>query len=406
MRKSLLIVSAMTLLAANAFASKARLGALNNSAHIVDNQNVWENIGRINLLGDYATFEFGPTSTKNLGLNIPENDFNALSASAALFGGDGTIAEITKPGAEGGFLMAMGDAKFGAYFGRKSQFTTLARTIGGFVGQENSIELMYGKKIADIGYGVSLNYSSSDKKQTEQKQSSAGVRFGAATAQWDAYAILGLGSSADGARNTNIALNDSTAKYRGTSGFKVGGGYWFGSMYLHGVYYQDGAKIDYAADPISAGGSAGVLNQKMNVEQKVYEISLIDTVKGEGSEFFYGFMYKDSKADDKEADDAGDTYKSEKVTFPITIGMEVKANSLMTLRGSVVQNVLLGSKKTQGGDASSIANNTTVNAGVGFNWAKITLDATITAAKTGRIWTDDAAGKGELLGNASFTYNF
>jgi hypothetical protein len=123
-------------------------------------------------------------------------------------------------------------------------------------------------------------------------------------------------------------------------------------------------------------------------------------MKSEGVEMFYGVAYNMLTLKEK----VGDS-KTETTSLPFTVGLEAEANSWMTLRGSVKQNVLLGSTKTSTagtGDADTIPNNTTVAAGVGFKWGKASLDATLNAGVNGQI--DTSAGN--FLTNAAFQYTF
>ncbi len=409
MKKITLFVTAMILVSGSAFASKARMASLGNAAHLTtDTQSVFDNIARITQIGDYATYEFGATATNSLGVNTLDSDFNALSAQAGLYpGATGTNGQrIYAANSEGGFVTSLGaDQKLGFYIGRKSQFTTLARSIGGFLGQENTVEVMYGSKAGPLAWGTSFNYSASDKKgsATKQKQNAMGVRLGVVAANWDAYALIGLGSTADGA--TKAGLADADATYRGTTGYKIGGGYWLNTMYLHGNMYQDGAKLEYQAT--IPGGYAGFVNSKMNVEQRHIEVGVIDTIKSDNSTFFYGVSYNVDTADNKEqTTETSDPYKLEKTSMPFLIGMEVEANSWMTVRGSIKQNILLGEKEYKGADANTTDNNTVANAGVGFKWNKVSLDATIAKALTPASGSTANITVDNFLSNASLTYMF
>jgi hypothetical protein len=119
-------------------------------------------------------------------------------------------------------------------------------------------------------------------------------------------------------------------------------------------------------------------------------------MKSEGADFFYGFAYKMN-----DVKSGGD--KTSTSTLPMIFGIETDAASWLTLRGSVTQNVLLGSEKTTGSSptgADSTDHNTTVNAGMGFKFTKSTLDITLSSATTGAI-------NGSSFGaNAGMTYLF
>ncbi|WP_413289059.1 hypothetical protein [Bdellovibrio sp. HCB337] len=398
MFKSILTVAAVLSVAAPAMASKARLASLQNAAHLVDTQSIFDNPAKSYLMGDFATLEFGATSTASNGANTPENfTTNGGSAGAAVFYGEN---------AEGGFVKSYGDAKVGFYMGRKSPFTTRVRSLLGFAGQENPIEFMYGFQAGDMKMAASFNYSKSDKKVAggQQKQDAMGLRFGAVATNWDAALTFGLGSKATGNAASGFGLTaaDADSEYKGTTGFKLNGGYWFENTYVFASYYQDGVEL---SGMTGAGGFAGVTDAK--IEQSQYEIGVIDTIKADGMNFFYGVSYLGFTSDDKEDNAAVDAqFKAEQTMLPFVVGVEADAASWLVLRASVKQNVILGSNKTNGGDSLTNANNTTVALGAGMKFNKFMLDSTLAAgsvpatAGTGNINAND------LMANASLTYLF
>src|SRR5258708_5092911 len=101
MVKSLSLLSALVLfnafLAAPAFASKARLLSLgqsaNGSPYIEDTRQIFLNPALLNRQSDFANFEFGSSNVK------------------------------TTPNAEGGFFHALGNFKFGLQLGRTTDMT-------------------------------------------------------------------------------------------------------------------------------------------------------------------------------------------------------------------------------------------------------------------------------------------
>jgi len=57
--KKLFVIAAVTLASGAAFASKARVSALGNGAHLTDAQTIFQNPADMTLWGDWATFEMG-----------------------------------------------------------------------------------------------------------------------------------------------------------------------------------------------------------------------------------------------------------------------------------------------------------------------------------------------------------
>jgi hypothetical protein len=401
--KQFFLIAAALAISTPALASKARMSAFqtsqaaNNSPHIKDVQTAFDNPSDILLIPDYATFEMGATST------------SAVTADA-----------------EGGFAMTAGDAKWGFYVGRKSQFTTAMRTILGFQGQENPIEIQYAKN-ADLKWGVALNYSQSEQKTSAlpRKQQAAGVRFGVNANNYDAFLILGLGATGTGNAGANASLNltaldstltgglvagvaggamtaDPNSTYKGLAGAKFGGNYKMDSLNYFGEYYMDGA--EYNSD---VAGNAGLKGAKINQSQAT--LGVLERNKLEAGEWYYGvalrsFMYKrDSMAS------AALKLKVDTLSMPFFVGLESKVNDWMVARGSVTQNILFGERKITtdatattvlNGEKDSVPTNTTVAAGLGFLMGKLTLDTTLAGATTGNV------NQTTLFANAGLTYNF
>jgi hypothetical protein len=403
--KKLLLIAALASLSTPAFATKARLNALGNADHLVDTQTVFDNPSHMALMGDYVTFEAGatsPASTVVPGTTTWAEYENGITAN---------------PGAEGGFTRSMGDAKYGFYMGRRSAFTDSVRRGFGFLQQENPIELQYAQKGA-MNWGAALNYSSSDKKTTQQKQQAMGLRFGASTEQWDAFAVVGLGSTADGnttsavvgsndadadgiidAAELTVITADATSKYKGTTGFKVGAAYNMDNLRLFGKFYMDGMKYESS----NATNTAAGLND-VKVEASQFDLGVIDHNKIDGGQWFYGVSLQNYTS--KTALTAAEV-KTTAMYMPFLAGFEYDAASWLTVRASATQNVLLGSRKVDDGaistmndEANTIRNNTKVAAGLGLKFGKWVADGSWAASTTGNINTTN------FMTNLGMTYMF
>lgn len=386
MKRTLYFIAAMTLAASSAMASKARVSALSSTPAITDLQGIFTNPADMHYVGDFVTFEMGETT-----------------------GGPAAAADLlaSTPNAEGGFVHAMGDAKFGFYLGKMSNSTNPARalatyamngnlTSAGFLQQENPFEIFYGAKAGDLNWGASFTYSNSDKKNTavstdDQKQSTMGVRMGVKTDEWAAYANVGLGSDAK--------LGE--AKFSGKSAVTVGGHYMFDTMKAYLKYDAAGSKATDAT-------GTSIWDQ----DYAETTIGFTNAWKNDGNIAFYGLAYKMKTEKYNEVGSLGsvtgfssfaDNLKIETTSLPFTMGAEMLATSWLTLRGSVTQNLLLGSKKTTvsgTGEADTLAHNTTTAAGAGFVWGHNTLDVVMKMGTNGNF---DATTFGS---DASYTYTF
>ena len=346
--KKLLVITALTLASTSAFASKARMTSLSDSAHLTDVQTIFVNPADLSLMGSWATFEMGPRNT-------------ALTPSV-------------NPHAEAGFARADGDARWGFYLGRTGTASTLRESAaaGVFQSEENPINLFYAAKTADMAWGLGLGYSNTDKKATG-KQSTMGLNGGMRMGPWEASLDLGLTDTAE----------VGTRKWTGKSAADLRGGYTMDAWYFYGQYAMNGGKDE----------TAGTTNA--DLENSTIKIGAVNSTKGDGGEFFWGAAYQMENTDNKTT-----PLKEETASLPVTIGVEADGASWLTLRGSVTQTVLLGSVKSTPGETISKANDTTVRAGAGIKFNKFTLDGALAGSTTGNI------NGNSLLANASLTYNF
>lgn len=372
-----LLVIAVALAAVNAEATNARINALGNSSHLVDTATVYNNPADIfSLGGDYVTFESGAT--------------NAAGAQQGL----GNTAE-------GMIVRTMGDAKLGLSLGNRSTalrttaasaaFGALATPAGLQIGQQNPLELTYGAKAGDMSWAGTLVYSNLNNKVTEAKESTMGVRLGARAGNWDGAVRLGLG-------DTVQTLADG--KYTGTMSLSANGGYWMDSIYWFGNLRTAGYKWENAASVEQAKFTTTAIT-----------VGALSSMKKDGTEVFYSaaLTNTESKIDDSVAT-AGS--KTTSLTLPLQIGVEAEANSWLTLRGSVSQNLqLLNTTKTspQSGAAATADlapgnDNLTFAAGVGMKLNKVTVDASLFqvngAGTNANITTDN------MLANVGMSYWF
>jgi hypothetical protein len=369
--KKLLIIAAVTLASGAAFASKARLQALGNSVHLVDAQTMFTNPADITLMGDWATFEMGTGGP-----------FTYTPAA-------GNVATTNH---EGGLVRSHGDARWGFYLGHKSPTVAITRSnawVGGtgtIIQEENPIEVFYAQK-ADLSWGASLFYSNSDKKGPKLKQDSMGVRVGARSGAWDANLQVGLSNNAK-----DESAPAAIKEIKGKSAMKLAGGYAMDTLYFYGSYGMSGFKSTVANADAA------------DLEASQLAVGVVDTIKGEGRDFFYGVSYHTDSYKQK----VGTEAKSEATYLPVIIGVEGEATSWMTLRASVTQNVFLGTIKDEItlitgaalAETNTWNNSTTVAAGAGLKFNKFTFDGTLGAANGGVVNTTN------LLANASMTYMF
>lgn len=364
--KKLLVVAALSMAAAPAMASKARLSALGNASHLIDTQTIFVNSADINYLGDFATVEFG-TANNTTG----------------------------NPHAEGGFVRSSSFGKWGAYLGRQS--TTVndfvdavnAAVVGGsgpanlLLKEQNALDLMYGTELAGQKWGFGIHYSSAKDEGANaatlgnRKVNTLGASVGVRNDIWNAYLRFGL----LGKTETDLAaVNSQELEQKGL--YDLGFGYWFDTLYVSAKFLT------------TKGSASGAV--ATDIEKTQYSVNVIDNVKVEGGNFFYGASFANTEL----KTDAG---KNTAMGLPLIAGIEVDATSWMVLRGSITQTVLLGETKndaTTPEQKTNLLNDTTVAAGAGLKFGKLMLDATLEGSTTGKI------NANTLLANAALTYMF
>ncbi|MDG0817097.1 hypothetical protein [Bdellovibrio svalbardensis] len=368
--KKLLVLAALTMAAAPAMASKARLSSLGNASHLVDTQTLFVNPADLNYVGDFATLEMGDN----------KSTYSATDVTRA-------------PKAEGGFVRTTSFGKVGAYLGHRNDTTTSfidgvnvsTFAVGGANGtlmtEQNPLDLFYGNDFGGMKWGFDFHYSNAknDTATVSQKANTMGLSAGVRTDVWNAYARLGL----MGKTESDVAALQSP-KLESKGLYKVGGGYWFDSIYAFANY-------EYAK------GTATVSNADTDITKNQYEVGMVNNHKVEGGNFFYGISYLSNEV----KQDSTTSKKTSTSGLPFLVGMELDAASWLTLRGSVKQTVIVGENKNETANTkSNLTNDTTVAVGAGLKWGKIELDGSLAGSTTG------AVNGNSLLADASLTYMF
>jgi hypothetical protein len=184
-------------------------------------------------------------------------------------------------------------------------------------------------------------------------------------------------------------------EYKGKSTIQAAGGYDISEeLYVYGGLATGGFKTtDSGADLDDATAT-------------VIKVGAVSSRKKDGTEVFYGVGLTNTTYKNDGATGAADDLEQKSLQMPIIIGMEAEANSWLTLRGSITQDVLLvDSEKTTVGsntvaETNPGSNSTTFAAGAGLRFNKLTLDGSILASGSQII---NAAN---LLGTVGLTYAF
>lgn len=351
----MLVLAAVALVTTPAFASKARLGALQSAAHLSDTRDVFARPDQAMAHGEYATLEVGGTA--------------------------GT------PNAEGGFARKMGDsATLGAYLGNKTGLahSSLSKSASYTFTIQNPLNVYYASKMGDMSWGLGLQYAASENKIAKNKSSVMGLTASATSnAGWNAEIGLGL---------TGEATIADTTKVEQSSPMSISGGYLMDSLYVYGGYQVVGAKTK------ASGTTTG---DRTSTTMKV---GVVNSHKKDGADFFYGIEYNSNVDQEKTA---GTKDKTETTKLPVIVGIEAEATSWLVVRGSITQNVLMGSTKTTPDGAAattdtSMTDNTVVGGGLGLKLGKFTVDGTLAGAAAGKLGSDG----NHFMADLGITYKF
>lgn len=378
-----LITLALVLASTSAFATRARVTALGSSAHLIDVENNYSNAAYLMGTPDSLTIESGTTA----------NNFTTGGAAP-----NATNTSNIALGSEGLLIRSMGDAKFALGLGHDDSTVFANRGLANAVAlnnaigstikpQQNPLFLAYGMKMGDMSVGAGLRYSNFDDKKTDEKESSMALNFGARSAVWDIALDLGL---TDEWKTGAAHATQPSDSYKAKSSISLSGGYNVTeTMYVNAGFATGGAKLEDNAAAVA------------DIAYTNITVGVTESVKKDGAEFFYGAGLLSASTEEKTSNT-----KITAMKMPLIIGLEADANSWLTLRGSVTQTLLLvDSDKTETAGVASVetspgANSTTLAAGAGLKFNKVSVDGSILASGSQVI------NSANLLGQVGLTYAF
>lgn len=379
MKKQIALVAGLAVLAAPAFASKARLQALgedvNGSFYINDNRNIFLNAAEVNNHKDLVTFEIGADDN------------------------------------EGGLFRAHGNMVYGVQFGRSNGFNdSLSNLDGSDLGAgeslntfkaSNNLELFVGGD-AGIKWGAKLGYSQQKDDAFEQddnddsdlakaKTSAIDISLGVSQGNWSAFANVGI--SGETTHEDGVVLSDG--KIERETAIDLGGSYQLNEYTLFARYSTDGYKVTEAGGDIA------------DVTAKSLQVGAGRSSKlNDKATLFTRVSYNMSEQEDKEAGSEDNS------TFiPVVVGLELDASSWLTLRGSVTQNVIINENETKTGTGASTVkstpSSTVVAAGASLKFGDLTVDGLISNTDGTVAPTDSGTiDSSNLMTRVSMTYRF
>lgn len=334
MKKHLVLGLGLAVIAAPAFATKARLQALGESTDgsffINDNRNIFLNSAQVNNHKDLVTMEWG--------------------AGSSVEGGDAA------PNAEGGVYKSHNNMTYGLQLGRGVSFNNGAETVStGAFDASNAIDLFVGGD-AGFKWGANLTYAGSNNKTTALKEEASvlDVNLGAIFGDFTAYVNYGAMGGTENTRGT--AQYDIERK----NNIEVGGSYQLNEYTIFGQYsmadFEDSKNTKKESESTSYLVGVG-RNDKIN----------------DKTTFFTKLQFSQANQEDKKPKTTDTTLQQ----VPVTIGLEYDAASWVTIRGSVAQNLWSKNDNDVTKAESTVANSTNVNAGATLKFGDLSLDGVV-----------------------------
>jgi len=424
MKKQLILGAALAVLATPAFATRARLLALGESQtnltgsqYIADNRNIFLNAAYLNNYSDMVYFELGGQGSDVLG-----------TAATTRFADSDTSQQ-----AEGGVFMKAGALNYGVYYGRESAYAneirSYTRLFNEDIHEDNQIDLFVAGE-AGVKWGANLTYSKSEDDSNNSEQDSLAARGGVMGTNWEGFLNVSLSNKA----GLDAVGNPGKDEFEGKLGYELGGTYDLNGLKIFGYWrhatWEQESDSQLANPNTASDGSAYIGKADGTYNKYLVGVGRTEKISDRGTLFTK--VSVDMTKRNLDTDDDGEANLDD-TTVPVVIGMEYDAESWLTLRGSIVQNiygqtdndyddslitagvsqVVLGDRKPE---KRTIANSTNVNMGATLKFGELAIDGIVgtnngagsvsnnagsfNAQKKGVLATDN------LMSRVSMTYKF
>lgn len=449
MKKILTVGSALMLLSTSAFATQSRLIALGlkeldneGSYYIQDNRNVFLNAANVNDVGNSIVMEYG-ASGRSLSTN------------------NTSIEQLDQPKAQGGFFKKAGEYTYGFYYGNESNTSSLIRIasssaaaisfpgVGGtgpsnpkMLGTtDNQLDIFFAGVAGDYKWGTNLLYSNSKDEVNVKKDQALVFRLGVKANRWDAHlnmSILGKAESTDviaSAAPYNTAAT-IVQESKGKLGVHLGGSFNLNDQDKIFGYVKNYAweqKDSFASYPLATQGSYVPGGQTGTVKGDFTTIQLGwgRAAKVNETGTLFSSIYARHTAINLKFNNKTEVRN---LVLPVTVGYEAVATDWLTIRGSIVQNIIGTRNNKNFNSANALArslvagtyglegkgtlnNSTEVNAGATLTYGKLAVDGVVGITSGNRNGSNTTAtgtpnktqgplALDNLASKVAVTYNF
>lgn len=341
-------------------ASKARVQALSNSFHLIDEQFIYSKPIQLTYLENLVALETGVTT-----------------------------ATTNSDGAEALVLYSLGESqRFAMSLGHQDEAIierrNLINAIAGsnFELAQNPLSLFYSAEEGMTPYALGISYSGKSDELADLKESSLSLHLGLEIGRFQI-------------NTTFVPLNSVEA----VGGEKFNGaGYWQTSL----SYLLDQTAFEFLLRT-GKGETSTELNGSTTINElhswDVVILGLADSDVKIENDFFWGAQIILTNINCKLNLSAGCDKKLTSTVLPAWFGIEAQANDWLTLRSSIKQSFLVNISKDEFGYPASVVHkasgvasdfqaglaDTVVSAGFGFKIKNLKLDGTISSATTQKL---------------------
>lgn len=339
MKKVLVVATGLAVLSTGAYASKARVNALQNSFLVTDTRDILTNPADLNNMKNFVITEWG------------KDDSSATQTTA-----------------EGGFFKDAGKFAYGFYFGNDNDnsFNDDRRTAN-FMQRDNTLNLFFAGDMG-VQWGAKLAYASAKDEQAavKQEQSAIGLALGA---NWKE---LSVSANVDVKDESKGDTTDAGYKWENKLGYSIDATYSLmgfdvmANYSSHGYDKKVATKTEYTETEWSVGVG------------KTHEVA-------KTARLFTDATWTSGKSETK-ATTKTETWQND---LKLTLGYEADATSWLVLRGAV-SGKLVGYTKDNAKKKKTTADQTDVSAGATLNFGQLKVDGMIgtAAANESELHTD------------------
>lgn len=423
MKKIIITAAALSAMTTSVYASKARILALGDEVEdnyfVEDSRRIFTNAAQIHNYKNQVLLEWGATG----------------AATGGALDSDDT------PKAMGGFIMESGNFVYGAYLGNESNISSSLRIISSDINNntaqavlptaDNQLDLFVGGEAGSLKWGADFIYATSDRDDTNKvkaEDKAMALKVGVLSKMWEAYANVSLGSESEvgaGYISAAGATYTNKQKFDGKFGIQLGGNY---KLADGSEVFVSAKKFDWDYTVSTTKTEGGLASYRVGYGKKF-------AVAKSGHAFARAY-YENLAVELETSGTAKAELKNSLV--PVVVGYEAKANSWLTLRGSVKHNLMgtaegknlssyLGTfgnhlqaavaknynaTTTTGylNGKTTISNSTEVNAGASLEFGKLVVDGfvgTTAGSRTGNNNTKSGVlSTDNLLTRVGMTYSF